>query len=136
MVTFAQLRDAQPGLLTAAAEVWEQRARATGRRAEEIQAEVLEPVQRWSGPAAVAAVRALTRLVGELTETRTVMQQVSDLLDRAGTEITRAQADLRSAVEYAHRKGLTVEDDGSVSWLDWNPLEWGRIGRPPSRPVT
>ncbi|MGH8572037.1 MAG: hypothetical protein ACREX8_05610 [Gammaproteobacteria bacterium] len=52
------------------------------------------------------------------------MQHVSDILGAAGMAITRAHADLLSAIEYAHRKGLTVEDDGSVSWLDWNPLEW------------
>ncbi|MGH3924970.1 MAG: hypothetical protein ACRDTT_19265, partial [Pseudonocardiaceae bacterium] len=78
----------------------------------------------WSGPAARAATGKLNHLIGELTEARTAMQHVSDILGAAGMAITRAHADLLSAIEYAHRKGLTVEDDGSVSWLDWNPLEW------------
>lgn len=46
--------------------------------------------------------------MSELTEARTAMQHVSDILDQACTAIARAQADLLSAVEYAHRKGLTV----------------------------
>lgn len=126
MVTFVQLRDAQPSLLAEAAGVWEGWAKATDRRAEELQAEVLAGLSRWSGSAAEAAIRRLDQLVGELTEARTIMRQVSDILDQAGTEITRAQADLRGAVEYAHHRGLTVEADGSVSWLDWNPLEWAQ----------
>lgn len=124
MVTFAQLRAARPDVLADAAEAWEQRARATGRRAVELQAEVLDGLTRWSGPAARAATAKLNHLISELTEARTAMQHVSDILGEAGTAITRAQADLLSAIEYAQRKGLTVEHDGSVSWLDWNPLEW------------
>lgn len=124
MVTFAQLRAARPNVLTGAAEAWEQQARATGRRAVELHTEVLDGLTRWSGPAARAATAKLNHLIGELTEARTAMQHVSDILGEAGTAITRAQADLLSAAEYAHRRGLTVEDDGSVSWLDWNPLEW------------
>ncbi len=81
---------------------------------------------RWSGPASQAATRRLNRLIEQLTEARKAVQQVSDILDRGCTAITSAQADLFSAIEYAHRSGLTVHDDGSVSWLDWNPLEWGQ----------
>lgn len=124
MVTFAQLRDARPGVLVEAAAAWEQLAKMTGRRAEEIQAEVLDLLTQWSGAAAQAATRMLRQLKTEVAEARTAMQQVADILEQAGTAVTRAQADLHSAIEYAHGKGLTVEDDGSVSWLDWNPLEW------------
>ena len=124
MVTFAQLPDAQPSSLAEAAETWTLHARDMGRRAAEMEAEVLGSLTRWSGPASQAAVQKLNRLVDKLAEAHAAMQRVSDILDPACRAITAAQADLGSAVEYAHRRGLTVEDDGSVSWLDWNPVEW------------
>lgn len=125
MVTFAQLRDAEPHRLTDAAEVWERHGKAAGRRAEEVRTEVLDLVRGWSGPAARTAAAKLTELAEELSEAHTAMRRVSDILAQAGTAIAGARADLASAVEYARGKGLTVEEDGSVSWLDWNPLEWG-----------
>jgi len=126
MVTFAQLRDAQPSSLAEAAETWTLRAKDMAQRAAEMESEVLGLLTRWSGPASQAATQKINWLVDKLTEARTAMQHVSDILDPACRAITAAQADLVSAVEYAHRGGLTVEDDGSVSWLDWNPLEWER----------
>ena len=126
MVTFAQLLNAQPSSLAEAAETWELRAKDMGRRAAEIEAEVLGLLTRWSGSASQAAIQKLNELVEKLTDAHTAMQHVSDILDPAGRAITAAQADLVGAVEYAHRSGSTVEDDGSVSWLDWNPLEWGK----------
>lgn len=42
MVTFAQLREARPSVLAEAAEAWEPGAKAMGRRAEEMPADVLD----------------------------------------------------------------------------------------------
>lgn len=125
MVTFAQLRDARPAVRAAAAETWELRAAATGRRAKEVQSEVLDTLRHWSGPAAQAALPVLIRIVADLTEAQVAMRQVADNYHDAHIAIGRAQGDLQDGVDYARGKGLTVEDDGSVSWLDWNPLDWG-----------
>ncbi len=126
MVTFTELRDAEPQKLTDAAAVWEQRAKVTGRRAEEMQTEVIASLKGWRGPASQAALKRLNKQVAELTEARKGMLGVSDILDQAGKTLAQAQADLHDAISYARGKGLTVEDDGSVSWLDWNPTEWAK----------
>ncbi|MQA88411.1 MAG: hypothetical protein GEV03_28295 [Streptosporangiales bacterium] len=126
MVTFADLRDAKPDQLAGAAQTWEQRAKDAGRRAEEMQSDVLDVLKEWSGPASREAMEKLKSLTEELTDARKAMLGVSDALEQAGRDIGMAKAELNGALQYASGKGLTVEDDGSVSWFDWNPLEWAK----------
>ena len=74
MVTFAQLRDAQPSSLAEAAETWTLRAKDMAQRAAEMESEVLGLLTRWSGPASQAATQKINWLVDKLTEARTAMQ--------------------------------------------------------------
>lgn len=124
MVAFTALRDARPQELAEAAQAWERRARLTRQAEEDLRFEVIEQLRSWRGIAAQKALTTLTTLREELIEAVKAMHAIAEVLETAATQLRRAQADLIDAIEYAHRQGLTVEDDGSVSWLDWNPLDW------------
>ncbi|GAB7185105.1 hypothetical protein ATKI12_4936 [Kitasatospora sp. Ki12] len=118
MVTLAQLRDADLSGLAPAATAYDTLATNFGKHVQNMQHEVLKHVlnANWVGNAAGAANASLQRTSNRLDAAHTEMSAVSGLLREASDSFLLAQSKLQAALQEAKDLGLTVADDGTVSW--------------------
>ncbi|MFG2919831.1 alpha/beta hydrolase [Kitasatospora sp. NPDC048298] len=118
MVSLAQLRDANLFGLAPAATAYDTLATNFGKHVQNMQHEVLKHVfnANWVGNAAGAANASLQRTSNRLDAAHTEMSAVSGLLREASESFLLAQSKLQMALQEAQKLGLTVADDGTVSW--------------------
>ncbi|MFJ7275777.1 alpha/beta hydrolase [Kitasatospora sp. NPDC098663] len=118
MVTLAQLRDTDLSALTGAAGAYDTLAGAFGQHVQAMDTEVTKHVlnSTWVGTAAGAANACLQRTSGRLDAAHTEMSAVSGLLRQASEAFQLAQSKLQEALQEAQGAGLTVAEDGTVSW--------------------
>ncbi|MFD4537524.1 alpha/beta hydrolase [Kitasatospora sp. NPDC058397] len=118
MVTLAQLRDADLSGLAGAAGAYDTLAGAFGKHVQAMNTEVTKHVfnSQWVGTAAGAANASLQRTSGRLDAAHTEMSAVSGLLREASESFQLAQSKLKEALKEAQGAGLTVAEDGTVSW--------------------
>ncbi|MFJ6378777.1 alpha/beta hydrolase [Kitasatospora sp. NPDC092039] len=118
MVTLAQLRDTNLAGLGPAATAYDTLAVNFGKHVQTMQHEVTKHVfnANWVGNAAGAANASLQRTSTRLDAAHTEMSAVSGLLREALDSLLLAQAKLKEALQDAKNLGLTVSDDGAVSW--------------------
>ncbi|MGW3075680.1 MULTISPECIES: alpha/beta hydrolase [unclassified Kitasatospora] len=118
MVTLAQLRDADLSGLQPAATAYDTLAGNFGKHVQTMQHEVTKHIlnANWVGNAAGAANASLQRTSTRLDAAHTEMSAVSGLLREASENFLLAQSELKVALQEAQNLGLTVADDGAVSW--------------------
>ncbi|MFE7588130.1 alpha/beta hydrolase [Kitasatospora sp. NPDC057512] len=115
---FASLKNARPGDLHAAGDAYDALHKAFVQHTADWKRGTTDRVHGsgWSGPAADAAIPSLdgttTQLHAAETELAALGQTLRDYADLFGL----AQSKLRQAVVDAGAKGLTVSDNGTVSW--------------------
>ncbi|MFJ9459297.1 alpha/beta hydrolase [Kitasatospora sp. NPDC101447] len=118
MVTLAQLRDTELSGLIPAATAYDTLSSNFSKHVQIMQQEVLKHVYNanWVGNAAGAANASLQRTSNRLDAAHTEMSAVSGLLREASESFLLAQSKLKVALQEAQNLGLTVADDGTVSW--------------------
>ncbi|MFE6049361.1 alpha/beta hydrolase [Kitasatospora sp. NPDC056446] len=118
MVALARLRDTDLSGLAPAATAYDTLSGNFGKHVQTMQQEVLKHVlnSNWVGNAAGAANASLQRTSNRLDAAHTEMSAVSGLLREASESFLLAQSKLKAALQEAQNLGLTVADDGTVTW--------------------
>ncbi|MGY0231262.1 alpha/beta hydrolase [Longispora urticae] len=114
MVTFAQLRDADPALYSTAAAAWTGLAAAMETQADDLIRDT-RPLQGWEGTAGVAARAHLDRIRVDVEDNQVPLRQVATLLDAHHEQVLKAKGMLHSALTRALALPATVADDGTIT---------------------
>ncbi|MGH3620554.1 MAG: amidase domain-containing protein [Sciscionella sp.] len=115
MVTFAQLRDAKPGLWQQAADGWQAEAAHAAQCASEIRAKGKGPVdEHWQDQVGNRAGKTLAELANKFECASDEMRAAVMVLDALAESIGYAQSALYGAMEYARKLDVTIADDGSL----------------------
>ncbi len=116
MVSYRDLRAAQPQLWSAAAEDWKRLGGRLDDAALELRVAVLVTVTEWWGgsSAADAAAAKINAAVTDLRHLATEINAVSGVLSALASAISHDQQLLEQADEYAMALGLQVKPDGSI----------------------
>ncbi|MEU1288756.1 hypothetical protein [Kitasatospora sp. NPDC005856] len=118
MVDFHELSTADFGVLDAAATAWTTVAQKLQAMDGDWDTTVIAKVNSacWSGPAADQARPGLQRTNEQLTAAVTEANAFASTFKEASTEFKAARTKLEKAVADARTAGLTVTDNGTVSW--------------------
>lgn len=114
MVTFAQLRDADPALFATAAAAWTALAAATESRADDLIRDT-RPLEGWEGGAGAAARRFLDRFRRDVEDDQVPLRRIAILLDAHHEQVLKARGMLHSALERARALPATVGEDGTIT---------------------
>lgn len=114
MITYEQLRSAQPSAWRSAGTAWHRVTGLVDGRAAEVAQAGSGLRQRWSGPASDGAGRALDDLRGSLAASRTAFVEIDQVLAEQAAAVAAAKATLVASVTAAPA-GVLVGRDGSVS---------------------
>ncbi|MET8624462.1 alpha/beta hydrolase [Kitasatospora sp. NPDC004669] len=115
---FASLKNAKPEDLHAAGDAYDALHKAHMQHASDWKSGTTDRVHGsgWSGPAADAAIPSLDATTTQLHAAETELASIGQTLRDHADLFVLAQSKLRQAVVDAGAKGLTVSDDGTVSW--------------------
>ncbi|MFJ7911886.1 hypothetical protein [Kitasatospora sp. NPDC096204] len=118
MVDFHELSTADFGVLDSAATAWTTVAQKLHALDNDWDSTVIAKVNSacWSGPSADQARPGLQRTNEQLTAAVTEANAFASIFTEASTEFKAAKAKLDKAVASARTAGLTVTDNGTVSW--------------------
>ncbi|MFD0275784.1 hypothetical protein ACFVHB_18030 [Kitasatospora sp. NPDC127111] len=118
MVDFHELRTAKLGVLDEAATAWDDVVGKLRAMDQDWDATVIRKVDSaaWNGPSADLARPRLRRVNEQLTAAVTEAGAIASILRDAGNDFRAARSTLDEAVADARAAGLTVTDDGTVSW--------------------
>ncbi|MFJ9951468.1 hypothetical protein [Kitasatospora sp. NPDC091207] len=118
MVDFHELSTAKLDVLGTAATAWEDVVKKLKSMDEDWDSAVIAKVNsaNWSGPTADQARPKLQRANEQLTAAVTEATAIASILKDAGNDFQAAKGKLDKAVADARGAGLTVTDDGTVSW--------------------
>ncbi|MEV7185849.1 hypothetical protein [Kitasatospora sp. NPDC093102] len=118
MVDFHELSTADFGVLDNAATAWTTMAQKLKSLDDDWDTTVIAKVNSacWSGPSADQARPGLQRTNEQLTAAVTEANAFASTFKEASTEFKAAKAKLDKAVADARTAGLTVTDNGTVSW--------------------
>jgi hypothetical protein len=116
MVTFADLREANPNGLQSAGQAWWDRSAALRGYGERLNTEVAGALvgSGWEGDAATVAVQRSEQIEEHFEVGSRVAELVAAVYDSAYDRLWRLQWQLTTAVDSAHTAGLTVREDGAV----------------------
>jgi hypothetical protein len=116
MVTFADLREAQLGAVSTAADAWDQLAGKSRALEQRVIDELAGPIRKSGrkGTAANAAFERMTALHDEFELDAVQTRNVAIILRAAATEFNRLQKNLQAAIDAAVMLGLTVGNGGTV----------------------
>ncbi|HEX6685316.1 MAG TPA: alpha/beta hydrolase [Candidatus Limnocylindrales bacterium] len=116
MVTFLELRDAQPTRLGAAADEWLRMAEKLARLETRVVNELTKPLRNsgWAGESADIAFRSFDRLDDELELAARQTRNLATVIRFARTEFVKVQEQLRAVLGAVRRDGLQVDDRGAV----------------------
>jgi hypothetical protein len=116
MVTFAELRQAQPARLGAAADEWLRMAEQLTRLETRVVNELTKPLRNsgWAGDGADIAFRTLDRLDDEFELAARQVRNVATVIRYARTEFVKVQDQLQTVLNAVARDGLQVDERGVV----------------------
>ncbi|HEX2773588.1 MAG TPA: alpha/beta hydrolase, partial [Micromonosporaceae bacterium] len=114
MITYEKLLSADPAAWRAAGRAWQQVSDLVDARAAEVAGTAAGLRRRWSGPASVAAGRAVERVRGDLVGSRPAFVDVDQVLAEYAAALGAARASLVAAVGSAPA-GVVVDPGGLVS---------------------
>jgi hypothetical protein len=114
MVSFADLRDAEPKVFTTQATRWAQLATQVDDRGKDLNIQ-LTALADWEGKTADAASGAIGGYRKQLMDISDHIGKIPGVLNRAATDIGKAKQDLQAALADAARSHLTVDGNGAVS---------------------
>ncbi|ASO18416.1 hypothetical protein FHR81_002822 [Actinoalloteichus hoggarensis] len=123
MVSFADLRRAEPGRFEKAAENWSDHAVRLGRQAEDLVGRIAE-LDGWQG-AAEAARGHFGRLHDQFAEAAETLTRIPPILRELTDRTETARERLLDAVRRAGEAGISVHDDGSLSGPSRGPGHQG-----------
>jgi hypothetical protein len=117
VVTFRQLRDADPAMFHQSASAWKEWADSALEHAgyldDRVGRHIAEP--HWTGLTSALARGTVKDTHVELGASAGRLRTVETVLIQAGQDFEEAQHDLLGAVAEAKRSGFAVSDDGAVS---------------------
>jgi hypothetical protein len=117
MVTYRQLRDANPAMFHQSAGAWKEWADSALEHAgyldERVGQHIAEP--HWGGLASALARGKVTGKHADLSASAARLRTVETVLVQAGQDFEDAQHDLLGAVSEAKGAGFDVSDEGAVS---------------------
>ncbi|GAA3029367.1 hypothetical protein [Kitasatospora sp. NPDC127116] len=118
MVDFHELSTADFGVLDTAATAWTTVAQKLKSMDDDWDRTVIAQVNSacWTGPSADQARPGLQRTNEQLTAAVTEANAFASIFTEASTEFKAAKTKLDKAVADARTAGLTVTDNGTVSW--------------------
>lgn len=118
MVDLAQLRDAHMDPLDTAATAYDTLSNNFKKHADDLNTQVLKHLfdGRWVGNAAGVANQAMETTSTRLDAAHTELSCMSGLLREASESFWLAQSKLQQALADAKTLGLTVAEDGKVTW--------------------
>ncbi|MFJ9447747.1 hypothetical protein ACIRRH_38810 [Kitasatospora sp. NPDC101235] len=118
MVDFHELSTADFGVLDTAATAWTTMAQKLKSLDDDWDTTVIAKVDSacWTGPSADQARPGLQRTNEQLTAAVTEANAFASIFTEASTEFKAAKTKLDKAVADARTAGLTVTDNGTVSW--------------------
>jgi len=117
VVTFSQLRDANPAMYHQSAEAWKQWADSTLEHAGYLDDRVGRHIteHHWGGLTSALARGRVNDAHSTISASAGQLRTVETVLIQAGQDFEQAQHDLLEAVGEAEKAGFTVGDDGTVS---------------------
>lgn len=115
MVSFADLRDADPRRWEPIADTWDRLADTVADHAQQVRAQTGALADAWQGDAADAAGSAVGDLATRLDGHESSMRDIASTVRNASGDFAGAHADLASAIDTAGQWGIDVGEDGSVS---------------------
>jgi hypothetical protein len=117
MVTYRQLRDANPAMFHQSAGAWKEWADSALEHAgylnDRVGQHIAEP--HWGGLTSALARGKVTGAHADLSASAGRLRTVETVLVQAGQDFEDAQHDLLGAVSEAKKAGFNVSDDGAVS---------------------
>ncbi|MGW0522148.1 alpha/beta hydrolase [Crossiella sp. NPDC003009] len=113
MTTVEELREAEPGVFTRAAQRWQELAKSMTSRAGEA-TRGLAGLDEWRGAAAEAAKQQIGDQRTRLDDLAKGLSGIPPVLREAGERLTRLQAELRDELATARANHLRVASDGLV----------------------
>lgn len=119
MVDFAQLRDAKPDSWQAAADDWVKLAEEAEQSARDIYDQGKAALdEHWTDQVGEHAGQRLKDLANSFEVAAAEIRSVVSTLDGLADAAKLARSSLHSAVDYAHRSGMNVDDAGHVTMSD------------------
>ncbi|MGH4020427.1 MAG: alpha/beta hydrolase [Pseudonocardiaceae bacterium] len=116
MVTFAELRDAQPPLFVRSAENWQQHVTNVRDRGAELESKI-RALAPWRGDAAQAARTHMDRLHRQLTDTAERVARIPSVLRVQGEQVDAAQRRLHQALTIEARLNAPVSTGQQQAFL-------------------
>jgi hypothetical protein len=117
MVTYRQLRDANPAMFHQSAGAWKEWADSALEHAgylnDRVGQHIAEP--HWGGLTSALARGKVTGTHADLSASAGKLRTVETVLAQAGQDFEDAQHDLLGAVSEAKKAGFNISDDGAVS---------------------
>lgn len=120
MLTFPELRDAEPAVFTRAATKWQTLAQQVADRGNDL-AKHITALDDWTGPASEAAKQDLGDQRKRLADAAQRLSEFPPILTRVGGSLTSLQSQLQSAMATAQNNSLLIEPDGRVVTADQAP---------------
>jgi hypothetical protein len=117
MLTFPELRDAEPAVFSRAAAKWQRFSQLVGERGAELGKHV-KALDHWSGKGSEAAKGDLTDQRDRLTAAAERIARIPPVLAQVGGILAADQAQLREAIATANSHSLVIQTDGSVIATD------------------
>lgn len=113
MVSYPDLRDAEPDVFTDDAAQWQHLAGELNARCGDIDKQ-LSTLSEWQGDTATAAVQTLTTQRTMLADAATTTGKIPPVLTVLAATVTSDQSKLRDAMATAADNSLQIYDDGTV----------------------
>ncbi|MBP2330767.1 hypothetical protein JOF56_011152 [Kibdelosporangium banguiense] len=117
MLSFPELRDAEPAVFSRAAGKWQRFAQLIGERGDEL-AKQIKSLEKWTGKGSEAAKGDLNEQRKRLADAAEQMGRIPPVLTQVGTILTADQARLREAIATANDNSLVIQPDGTVVATD------------------
>jgi hypothetical protein len=120
VVSFPELRDAEPGVFTRGAVKWQTLADRMRDRSGDL-AEHIAALDEWAGPGSEAAKRDLADQREHLADSATQLAKIPPVLRDVGQTLTDLRNKLRDAMATAQDNALLIQPDGTVLTADHAP---------------
>jgi hypothetical protein len=120
MLTFPELRDAEPDVFSRAATKWQRFSQLVGERGSELGKHV-KALDQWTGKGSEAAKGDLNDQHKRLTAAAEQIARIPPVLTQIGSILAADQAKLQEAIATANSHSLVIRTDGTVVATDHNP---------------
>jgi hypothetical protein len=117
VLTFPELRDAEPDVFSRAATKWQRFSQLVGERRDELGKQI-EALDHWTGKGSEAAKGDLTDQRKRLTAAVEQIARIPSVLTQIGSVLAADQARLNEAIATANSNSLVIQTDGTVIATD------------------